>query len=158
MLALHPEWLNCGDLCEAEYNHNRLAYLDLCGRSGLAVFYLAMRRGLDLLEAHPHADPKRLAVTGLSGGGWQTIWLSALDTRVAASAPNAGYIGMEARVENRSDIGDLEQNPTDMLRVGDYTHLTALLAPRPALLLYNEKDDCCFQTARALPSVFEPIL
>jgi dienelactone hydrolase len=158
MLALHPEWLNCGELANPEYNHNRLAYLDLCGRSGLAVFYLAMRRGLDILDTHPHADRKQLAVTGLSGGGWQTIWLSALDERVAASAPNAGYIGLRVRTEHREDIGDLEQNPTDMLRVGDYTHLTAMLAPRPALLLFNEKDDCCFQTHRALPSVVEPIL
>src|SRR5438876_2391874 len=119
MLALHPEWLNCGDLCEAEYNHNRLGYLDLCGRSGLAVFYLAMRRGLDLLDVHPHADRERLVVTGLSGGGWQTIWLSALDPRVAASVPVAGHIGMAVRIGCREDIGDLEQNPSDMLRVGE---------------------------------------
>jgi dienelactone hydrolase len=158
MLALHPEWLNCGELAHAEFTHNRLAYLDLCGCSGLAVFYLAMRRGLDLLAAQPHADPERLAMTGLSGGGWQTIWLSALDPRVAACAPNAGYIGMPERLHHRGDIGDLEQNPAELLRLADYPHLTALLAPRPALLIFNEQDDCCFQTARALPSVFEPVV
>jgi dienelactone hydrolase len=158
MLALHPEWLNCGELAHPEYTHNRLAYLDLCGRSGLAVFYLAMRRGLDLLAAHPRADPARLAMTGLSGGGWQTIWLSALDSRVAATAPNAGYIGLPERLRHPEDIGDLEQNPVDLLRVGDYPLLTALLAPRPALLLFNERDDCCFQTARAVPSVYEPVV
>src|SRR5205823_7163695 len=68
MLALHPEWFNCGELADAEFTHNRLAYLDLCGCSGLAVFYLAMRRGLDLLADHPHAGRDRLAMTGLSGG------------------------------------------------------------------------------------------
>jgi dienelactone hydrolase len=158
MLALHPEWLNCGELCDTEYNHNRLSYLDLCGRSGLAVFYLAMRRGLDVLDAHPHTDRERLVVTGLSGGGWQTIWLSALDARVAASVPVAGHIGISVRIGCREDIGDLEQNPSDMLRVGDYTHLTAMLAPRPAMLIFNEKDDCCFQTARARPSLFDPVV
>ena len=86
-----------------------------------------MRRALDILAAHPHADPARLAMTGLSGGGWQTIWLSALDRRIAATAPDAGYIGLEARLYNRGDIGDLEQNPVDLLRIGDYTHLTAML-------------------------------
>jgi dienelactone hydrolase len=156
MLALHPEWLNCGELWDPEYQHNRLAYLDLCGRSGLAVFYLAMRRGLDVLSDHPHADRDRLAVTGLSGGGWQTIWLSALDTRVAACAPNAGYIGLPERARNAGDVGDLEQNPADMLTIGDYPCLTAMLAPRPALLIYNWNDECCFQTARARPAVYEP--
>ena len=158
MIALHPEWLNCGELSGSDYRHNRLAYLDLCGRSGLSVFYLAMRRGLDILERHPRADSRRLAMTGLSGGGWQTIWLSALDRRIAATAPNAGYIGMPERIRNGGDIGDLEQNPTDMLRIADYPQMTAMLAPRPALLIYNERDDCCFPTPRARPSVFEPVV
>src|SRR5947209_8293685 len=101
MLALHPERFNCGELLDPEFNHNRLAYLDLCGCSGVAVFHLAIQRALDILAAHPHADPGRLAMTGLSGGGWQTIWLSALDRRIAATAPDAGYIGLHARLYNR---------------------------------------------------------
>ncbi len=157
VLSLHPEWLGCGELTSPEYSHNRLAYLDLCGRSGLAVFYLAMRRGLDILATHPRADPDRLAMTGLSGGGWQTIWLGALDTRLDAVAPNAGYIGVRERSLFSQDIGDLEQNPTDAYLHADYSHLTALLAPRPALLIYNQKDDCCFQTARARPAVYDPV-
>ena len=35
----------------------------------LAPFYLAMKRGLDVLLALEDADPDRVAVTGLSGGG-----------------------------------------------------------------------------------------
>jgi hypothetical protein len=34
--------------------------------------------------------------------------------------------------------------------VADYTHLTALLAPRPALLTYNARDNCCFVAQSAL--------
>lgn len=157
MLALHPEWLVFGELGGNDFNHNRLAYLDLCGSSGLSVFYLAMKRGIDVLESHPWADVKRIGMTGLSGGGWQTIILSSLDTRIAATAPNAGYIGLECRIEHRADIGDLEQNPNDLLTIGDYPHLTAMLADRKALLIYNEKDDCCFQSYRAKPSVYDPV-
>ena len=79
---------------------------------GLAVFYLAMRRGLDLLDAHPHADRERLVVTGLSGGGWQTIWLSALDPRVAASVPVAGHIGMAVRIGCRGGATSIRPRPT----------------------------------------------
>ena len=38
-----------------------------------------MKRGLDVLLGLEHADPDRVAVTGLSGGGWQTIFISAAD-------------------------------------------------------------------------------
>ena len=65
---------------------------------------------------------------------------------------------MDQRVAHRSDIGDLEQNPTDLVSIADYTHLTAMLAPRPTLLIYNEKDDCCFVSERAKPSVFDPVV
>ena len=157
MLALHPEWLVFGELQGADYKHNRLAYLDLCGVSGLAVFYRAMQGGIDVLLEQPQTDSQRVAMTGLSGGGWQTIILSALDNRISLAVPNAGYIGLDQRVAHRSDIGDLEQNPTDLVSVADYTHLTAMLAPRPALLIYNERDDCCFVAERAKASVFEPI-
>ncbi|MGB9594907.1 MAG: alpha/beta hydrolase family protein [Candidatus Poribacteria bacterium] len=158
MLAFHPEWLVFGELANEDLKHNRLAYLDLCGTCGLSVFYLAMKRGIDVLLKHPSTDPEKVAMTGLSGGGWQTIVLSSLDTRIAATAPNAGYIGMNYRADFIEDCGDLEQNPNDLLTIADYTHLTAMLAPRPTLLIYNEKDDCCFQTHRARPSIYEPII
>lgn len=157
VIALNLEWIGMGQLRTPEYAHNNLAYLDVCGVSGLAIFYLELQRGLDILGAHPDVDANRIAVTGLSGGGWQTIMISALDTRVKLSAPNAGYIGLENRIEHTGDIGDLEQNPCDLLTLVDYPHLTAMLVPRPALLIYNEKDDCCFAAQRARASVYDPI-
>jgi len=158
VLALHPEWLVFGELSCEDYKHNRQAYLDLCGVCGLSVFFLAIKRGIDVLVMHPNTDTQKIAMTGLSGGGWQTIILSSLDTRISASAPNAGYIGLDYRADFIEDTGDVEQNPNDLLTIADYSHLTAMLAPRPTLLLYNEKDDCCFQTHRAKPSVYEPII
>jgi dienelactone hydrolase len=157
IIALNPEWFYFGELHGEGYRHNRAAYLDLCGIAGVAVFFLSMQRGLDVLLSHDHTDPERVAVTGLSGGGWQTIILSALDTRVRLAVPNAGYIGLDVRVEHQRDIGDIEQNPTDLVTIADYPTLTAMLAPRPALLIYNQMDDCCFQTERARPSVYEPV-
>ncbi len=157
MFALNPEWLNFGELQGPGYQHNNAGYLDLCGVAGIAVFYLAMCRGLEVLLALERVDPERIAVTGLSGGGWQTIILAALDTRVRLAAPNAGFIGLDYRVNHRADRGDIEQNASDLAATADYPMLTAMLAPRPALLMYNELDDCCFQTARARPSVYEPV-
>lgn len=97
-------------------------------------------------------------MTGLSGGGWQTVFISALDERVKLATPVAGHSGMASRIEHTHDIGDFEQTPADMLTIGDYVHLTALFAPRPLLLIYNEKDNCCFQAYRAVPSIYEPLV
>jgi dienelactone hydrolase len=157
MLALNVEWLNMGQLAGEGFSHNRMNQLDLCGTSGLAVFYLAMERALDLLVDHPHADVDRVAMAGLSGGGWQTIIFSSLDRRVTLANPVAGYSSFKTRVEFFSDLGDSEQTPTDLAMLTDYTHLTAMRAPRPTLLTYNAKDQCCFAAAHALPPLLDAV-
>ena len=48
------------------------------------------------------------------------------------------------------DLGDSEQTPVDLGEYADYTHLTAMLAPRPALLTHNAFDNCCFRADYAL--------
>lgn len=155
MLAMNLEWVGMGQLSSGGFSHARMNQLDLCGTSGLAPFYLNMKRGLDVLLAHPNADPERVAVTGLSGGGWQTIILSSLDTRVKLTNPVAGYSSFITRAYNLSDLGDSEQTPNDLATVADYTHLTAMMAPRPTLLTKNSKDNCCFASAHALPPLLE---
>ena len=155
ILALNTEFVGMGEL-RADVEHNRIALLDLCGVAGIGVFYLIMKRGLDVLLDHPQADPERVAMTGLSGGGWQTIVLSALDERITVSVPVAGHSPVWQRIRYMSDIGDQEQIPSDLCTVADYDTLTAMLAPRPSLLIYNRYDDCCFQAPRTRRSVYQP--
>jgi len=151
MIVLNVEWLGMGQLSIPGNAHGAMNQLDLCGTSGLAPFYLSMSRGLDILLNHPNADPKRVAVSGLSGGGWQTIFISSLDPRVTLSNPVAGYSSFRTRIEHFKDLGDSEQTPCDLGTVTDYLHLTAMRAPRPTLLTFNGKDNCCFEAGYALP-------
>jgi hypothetical protein len=151
MLALNVEWFNFGQLKHADYHHGRMNQLDLCGTPGLAPFYLALKRGLDVLLSHPQADATRVSVSGLSGGGWQTIIISGLDERVTLSNPVAGYSSFLTRIRHFSDLGDSEQTPCNLAVYADYHHLTAFRAPLPTLLTYNAKDQCCFATDHALP-------
>ncbi len=155
IIALNLEWLGMGQLRGPGFAHYKLNQLDLCGTSGVAPFYLSMKRGLDILLAHEHADPARVGVAGLSGGGWQTIFISSLDPRVTLANPVAGYSSYLTRIHNHTDLGDSEQTPVDLAVTGDYAHLTAMLAPRVALLTYNEKDNCCFAAPHALPPLLE---
>ncbi len=156
MLALNIEYIGMSEL-EADCQHNNIAHLDLTGMAGVGLFYLALQKGLDVLLAHRHADAKRVCVTGLSGGGWQTITISAFDPRVTVCVPVAGYTAIRAKYHCLKDYGDMEQTPTDLLTVSDYDTMTAMLAPRPALLILNENDDCCFQTARARPVIYDAV-
>ena len=150
IIALNLEWFGMGQLRTPGFVHGRMNQLDLCGAAGIAPFYLAMSRSLDFLLSLENADSTRVGVAGLSGGGWQTIFISSLDTRVTLCNPVAGYSSFRTRIDNFSDLGDSEQTPVDLGITCDYAQLTAMLAPRAALLTFNEKDNCCFASGHAL--------
>jgi len=113
-----------------------------------------MKRALDILLGLPNADPKRVAMAGLSGGGWQTIVFGALDPRVTLADPVAGFSDYRMRARFHEDLGDSEQAPVDMASIADYTHLVAMRAPRPTLLTFNAKDGI-FTSGRTLPPLLE---
>ena len=151
--ALSLELLGRGEMTNLA-PHNDQQFLDLLGQAGAAVFYLTMKRALDILIDHELTDPERVAMTGLSGGGWQTIVLSALDERVALSVPVAGHMPAADR-RDLGDVGDAEQLPADLCSIGDYDVLSALVAPRPVLFIFNRYDDCCFQAHKAVSGTYE---
>ncbi len=159
ILALNLEWMSFGELSNPENRHWFGAHMDLVGTHELGLFFLAMRKGIDYFYERPDVDRSRIGVTGLSGGGWQTIVLSALDERVAVSVPVAGFSSNRSRIEAREhgDLGDMEQSASDLIREIDYSHLVAMRAPRPTLLVYNAEDDCCFRGPIAKPYIYDAI-
>ncbi|HDZ20381.1 hypothetical protein LCGC14_0397710 [marine sediment metagenome] len=156
MIALSYEFIGMSEL-ESDRDHNSIAFLEMAGLGGVGLFYLAMSKGLDVLLAHASADKKRVAMTGLSGGGWQTIVASALDERITVSVPVAGYTTVRGRLFSPGEVGDLEQVPADLCTVLDFDTMTAMLAPRPTLLILNDRDDCCFRTDRTKPLIVDPV-
>jgi len=155
ILTLNVEFIGMGEL-SGDRTHANLAHLNLTGMTGVGLFYLACKKGLDVLLAQRWVDPKRVLATGVSGGGWQTLMISALDPRVTVSVPVAGYTAVHARIRVPAAIGDLEQVPPDLAAVADYQTLTALLAPRPALLILNEKDEY-YPTLRVRPVIYDAV-
>jgi dienelactone hydrolase len=157
ILALSLSWIGFGEMAQPENGHDNTARLDLVGSSAVGLFYLSMRRGLDYLASLPHADPARLGVTGLSGGGWQTIFLSALDQRVAVAVEVAGFGSQQSNLIRPEDTNEVEESPTDFTVNEDYPFLVALRAPRPTLLIHNAEDDCCFRADLVKPYIYEQV-
>jgi dienelactone hydrolase len=81
-------------------------------------------RSVDFLLTLPEVDPTRLAVTGSSGGGTQTMLLAAADPRVALSYP-------VVMVSTAMQGGCSCENAT-LLRVNSgNVEIAALFAPKP---------------------------
>jgi dienelactone hydrolase len=157
MLALSLSWIGFGELAQPENAHDNTARLDLVGTSAVGFFYLSMRRGLDFIASLPQADPARLGMTGLSGGGWQTLVLSSLDERVAVAVEVAGFGAQQSNLIRPEDTDEVEENPNDFTAGEDYPFLVALRAPRPTLLVHNAEDDCCFRADLVKPYIYEQI-
>jgi hypothetical protein len=159
IIALSLDWFMYGEASEPGNDHWFGTQLDLVGANLLGLFYLDMRRGLDYLYENPEVDRSRIGVTGLSGGGWQTIVLSALDLRVTATNPVAGFSSLYSKLEANGyeEFGDPEQLPPDFLQGFDYPYLVAMMASRSALLTFDAQDDCCFRSGLVKARVYDDI-
>lgn len=97
-------------------------------------------RALDYLESRPEIDAARLGVTGRSGGGAYSWWITALDDRIKASVPVAGITNLHNHVVD----GCVEGHCDCMFVVNtyrwDYARVAALAAPRPLLIANSDKD------------------
>lgn len=156
IIALSIEFIGFGDLHSKDNAHDNLGLLELSGKNGAGLLYLAMRRGLDYLYNDPDVDRSRIGMTGVSGGGWQTIMLSSLDTRVGPAAAVAGFSTLTTSIEH-PEYHDMEQNAADSRQTADYAQLMAARAPRPMLLAYNSMDDCCFRAGIVKQGVYSDI-
>lgn len=158
MLALSIAYIDMGELRTAENSHYYGSDLDLVGVNGVGLFYLAMRRGLDFLYDNPHVDRSRIAVTGLSGGGYQTIVLSSLDPRVEVSIPVAGFDSLNGRLQRLpGEPGDYEQLAPGLLDGQGYQTFVAIRAPKPTLEINNAEDSCCFRAPLVKPDIYDAI-
>jgi dienelactone hydrolase len=155
IFALSLSWAGFGELAQPENGHAYAAHLDLVGANALGLFYLSMR--LDYLASLPQVDARRLGVTGLSGGGWQTTLLSALDERVAVAVEVAGIGALESNLIRPLDTDEIEENATDLTQNEDYPFFVAIRAPRPTLLIHNAEDDCCFRAALVKPYIEDQV-
>ena len=120
----------------------------LTGKSIARYFIWDGIRGIDYLVSRKEVDAKRIGVHGLSGGGTQTAFISALDERVAASAP-ACYITSYKRLIESVGVQDGEQNFYHGIENGiDHADFIEIRAPKPTLIMATTNDFFSIQGAR----------
>lgn len=97
------------------------------GRTLMGERLWDLMRCVDYVAALPQADAQRIGCAGLSLGGEMTMWLGAMDERIAATV-SAGFLTV---------MDQMEQNHCmcwkfDGLRERvDFADLYAMIAPRP---------------------------
>ncbi len=95
-------------------------------------------RALDYLLTRPDVDPDRINITGTSGGGTQTAFIAALDSRIKVAAPSCYITALPMRVYNRifkDPDSDPEQDLYGMISQGiDNPGLLAMMYPRPVFV------------------------
>ena len=97
-------------------------------------------RALDYLLSRKEVDKNHVGVTGYSGGGMQATYLCALDSRLTMAAPCCWVTTWLRNLENE-EPADVEQCPPHLLGMGiDQSDFIAAMAPRPVILLTQEKD------------------
>jgi hypothetical protein len=98
-------------------------------------------RALDYLASRPEVDMEKIGVTGRSGGGAYSWFITAVDDRIAVSAPTAGITTLRDHVINGVIEGHCDCMYFVNLYGWDFDKLAALSAPRPLLISNTDKDN-----------------
>ena len=121
------------------YRHDRW-WWNARGYTPAGVEAWNCHRAIDYLTSRDDVDPERIAVTGRSGGGIYSWWLSATDERVSVAVPVAGITSLWNQVVD----GVVEGHCDCMFHVNtqrwDFANIAALVAPRPLLISNSDKD------------------
>jgi cephalosporin-C deacetylase-like acetyl esterase len=90
-------------------------------------------RALDFLVSLPDVDKKRLAITGESGGGTQTMMLGAIEDRLTATAPCV-------MVSHTMQGGCVCENAPNLRQDFFNVELAATVAPKPQIIVGASGD------------------
>lgn len=125
-------------------DHRRTELL-LMGIAQQGVAEYETQLGLRYLLSRPEVDPRRIGITGASGGGYNTWITSALDDRISVAVPVVGTSDFYEQI--------VVTRPLDWYRAAEHCHfvpqliryannheLLAMFAPKPLMIIAASKD------------------
>ena len=121
------------------YSKNRWWWISR-GYTPAGVEALNSMRAIDYLISRPEVDASRLGVTGRSGGGIYSWWLSAIDERIKVAVPTAGITDLKNYVVDGCVDGHCDCMFMANTYRWDYTKVPSLVAPRPLLICNTDRD------------------
>ncbi len=98
-----------------------------------------LMRALDYLAARREVDARRIGCLGHSLGGQETLFLCAVDRRVAVGVSSCGFSSYRALFDGAINHNFAAYVP-GLLRHGDLDRVLGLVAPRPFLALAGHDD------------------
>ena len=113
-----------------------------------------LMRLLDYVATRPECDPDRIGCGGLSGGGLQTLWLTALDDRVKCAVISGYYYGYKDSLLKLCGNCSCNYVP-GLWQLADMGDIGALIAPRPLLIETGDQDG--LNGERGLANVIEQV-
>lgn len=97
------------------------------------------RRALDYLETRAEVDASRMGMIGHSLGGQETLFTTAIDTRIQAAVSSCGFGSLRTLQRDRI-LHNFALFVPELARHGDYAAVLALVAPRPFLVAARSED------------------
>jgi cephalosporin-C deacetylase-like acetyl esterase len=121
----------------------------LSGSSAARYFIWDGIRAIDYLVSRKDVDPERIGVTGFSGGGTVTSYVSAFDDRVKVSVPCSWATANRRLLETK---GGQDGESIFLHGVAEgitFEDLLEVRAPKPTLMTFVSRDEyLCLQGAR----------
>ncbi len=125
--------------CCREHDYAGAQCLPL-GDSLARYFLHDAMRGVDYLLTRREVDPRRIGVTGNSGGGTQTSLMMLADPRIAAAAPTTFIMSRESYLWT-GQAQDAEQIWPGFTAAGyDHEDILLALCPKPVRVLAVQSD------------------
>lgn len=128
-------------------DHDQIGALAVSSGSPLKYFIAPVLSSLNYVLSQ--RSYSKVIALGISGGGWTTTVLAALEPRITNAYAIAGSVPLAFR-DTMPREGDWEQYNLPV----DYLDLYAMSVAEPgrrSFLLYNGKDSCCFKEGAVSP-------
>ena len=125
-------------------SHNQLKFLETDNYTPLGLFLKPPIISLNYIKENFTFDS--INMVGISGGGWTTMMITAIDTRIDQSFSIAGSYPIFLRTDVRN-FGDYEQTNPKLYEIANYLDLYTIASygeNRKFIQIFNKFDPCCF--------------